>query len=86
MFSIKKYDGTSCTVSEEIYELTEDRICLGEPVPDYSKGTRVRLISGIDGSHMPGYHGIRGFVTVCRVEATTAEFIGVKKKSLRLVK
>jgi len=54
------------------------------PPSGYETGAKVRLISGVDNSHIPGYHFMHGFVTVCRIEADWAEFIGVRKENLRV--
>ena len=54
------------------------------PSYNYDVGTRVRLISGIDGSKVPGHHFNPSYATVCRVDAEHAEFLGVPRSSLRL--
>ncbi len=48
----------------------------------YPVGTAVRLISGVDGKKAIGYHFHADYVTVCRADATEAEFLGFKKTSI----
>ena len=71
------FRGIPRTLSEDVYVLSTD------VTASYSKGTQVRLIAGIDGSRIPGYHFTQGYVTVCRVDAVQAEFIGVKRRDLK---
>ncbi len=55
----------------------------------YATGKLVRLISGnpLDGSYYqtPGFHNNDDYVVVCRLEATHAEGLGVKKTDLEFV-
>jgi len=73
------------SLSDERYKImtNRERGCL---LPEnYRKGTVVRLISGVDGNEKPGYHFNSKYVTVCREDATYAEFIGLKKTSILLL-
>lgn len=81
MLTIKAFDGRECVLSNEIYEIMND----DHPSPDYRTGTLVRKISGVDGSKTPGYHFSKGFVTVCSIHATNAQFCGIESSKLKLV-
>lgn len=52
----------------------------------YLPGTRVRLISGINNSNNPGHHFQCFWVTVCRLDATRAEYLGFHKGRITLEK
>lgn len=65
-------------LSDEIYMISND----DHSSSDYKKGALVRKISGVDNSTIPGYHFRCGFSTVCRVDAETAEFCGIKNECL----
>jgi hypothetical protein len=81
-------DGRECKLSNVIYTIKdtkESREWLKEMGRWYKPGTKVRLISGVDGSTIPGYHFEKGYVTICRVDAITAEFIGIKKSFLEKI-
>lgn len=65
-------------LSDEIYMISNDDHCSS----DYKKGALVRKISGVDNSTIPGYHFMCGFSTVCKVDAKTAEFCGIKNECL----
>jgi hypothetical protein len=78
MPTIKDYQGKEQRLSEEIYEITAK----GGP---YKKGTRVRLISGVDGKRTPGYHFVAGYVTVCKIDVKIAQFCGVRRRDLKMV-
>jgi hypothetical protein len=69
-------------LSEQLYVLSTPN----RHTEDYTKGVRVRLISGVDNSDVPGYHFSRGWRTVCREDAREAEWIGVPLSSLRKVR
>lgn len=75
--TIDDYMSIPRALSDEVYVLNSD------VTASYTAGTRVRLIAGIDGNPRPGHHFSRGFVTVCRVDAETAEFVGVKRSILK---
>lgn len=79
--TIKAYDGHECNLSSECYVLkgVENKMLAGSR---YQDGVIVRLISGVDGSSKVGYHFSKDYVTVCRVGATQAEFVGVKKNQI----
>ena len=81
MNTIKAYDGRVCNLSDEIYVLEGFESAFEDD--HYQNGTRVRLISGVDGSPIPGYHFSKGYVTVCSVEAKVAEFRGCKRSQIR---
>jgi len=48
--------------------------------PDLPNGTRVRLISGVNGGKEPGYHHTQGYVTVCKADTEDAHWYGVKEE------
>jgi hypothetical protein len=78
---IKNFEGKSETLSDETYTIL--RWGRGIDIPsNYPVGTKVRLISGVDGNPNPGYHFSEGFCTICRVDAETAEYLGIKIKYL----
>lgn len=78
MPTIKDYMGKEQRLSNEIYVITAK----GGP---YRRGTKVRLISGVDDSCTPGYHFNSEYVTVCKVGVKTAQFCGVRRRDLKLV-
>lgn len=79
--------GEKFYLSDEIYELTTD--ALVEYVPlyreFYRKGSRVRLISGMDGSDVPGRHWHPDYVTICHIGSDVPYFIGVFRHEIKLV-
>jgi len=81
MLTIQAWNGRECILSDEIYEIMND----DHLSPDYKKGARVRKISGVDGSSTPGYHFTEGFVTVCNIHASNAQFCGIETSQLKLV-
>lgn len=83
MQTLKKYNGFECVLSTELYELLEDVPFVA--IVGYTKGTEVRLISGVDNEPIIGHHFRPEYVTVCRVDATTAELVGVHKSKLKRV-
>lgn len=80
MKQIKGYDYKLHNLSDEEYEV------LTNGHPSVKKGTIVRLISGVYNSEKAGYHFDSSFRTVCRSNATTAQFLGIKKSALRRIK
>lgn len=82
MKTIRRYDGRSETLSDEIYRITTNNDQLPQ---NYQKGCFVRLISGVDNKPTPGYHFSPGFVTVCSIKEVRAGFIGVKRRYLKKV-
>lgn len=83
MKPILDWHGELCFMSDEVYSLTKDKPVAGE---GYQKGDKVRLISGAGGSSTPGYHFSEGYVTVCSVDATIAQFVGLRRDTLKLDK
>ena len=79
MITLQSFNGETVYLSDETYELSDDR----HPSYHYKTGAVVRLISSVNGSNVPGYHFSNGYVTVCRVDAEIAEFVGVLRSSLR---
>lgn len=78
MQTILKYDGKEEQLSDEIYMISSDE----HDSRFYKKGALVRKISGVDNSSIVGYHFRSEYSTVCRVDATKAEYCGIKNKSL----
>lgn len=79
------YDETSGqyhTLSEEVYEVIAGG---GWGQGMFPKGSKVRLISGVNRSLIPGYHFSPGYVTVCRVESVTADHFGMQIVYLKLL-
>ena len=75
-----------CSSSGKVFFLSFDRFILEEDVTfSYKKGAFVRLISGINGSDIPGYHINKSYFTVCLEKVKYPQFIGVKKKHLKRV-
>lgn len=74
--------GTDAFLSDEEYTILRVGNML-KGAPEYQPGTRVRLISA-SVNHSPGFHLCSDYLTVCRVEATGAEFVGIKKDDLLL--
>lgn len=66
-------------ISDEVYEVIENTIHV-------KKGDKVRLISGIEGNPIPGYHFSSGWKTVCRDNATEPQYLGIRETELRLLK
>jgi hypothetical protein len=85
MKTITDFMGATRTLSEDVYEITKITFPNMNPVSGYGVGDKVRLISGIDNSVIPGYHFSKGFVAVCRVDAIVAEFLGVKKSHIKKI-
>ena len=83
MKPILDYSGNPCFMSDEVYIITKDKGYVGE---DYKEGCKVRLISGVDGSDQPGYHFSPNYVTACSVNVTVAEFVGLRRDTLKLDK
>jgi hypothetical protein len=85
MNTIKDHNGNTQNLSDQIYEITKITFPDMHPAVGmgYDIGDKVRLISGIDNNTEPGYHFAKGFVTVCRIDALTAEFLGVKRNHIR---
>lgn len=79
--AILDYSGEWHFMSDEVYIVTKDKPIAGE---GYQKGDKVRLIDGVDGSVVPGYHFSDGYVTVCSVNVTVAEFVGLRRDTLEL--
>ena len=84
MQTIRDRKGKEHVLSSEVYEI----VSLQNPVGlrRYTNGAKVRLISGVYESSIPGYHFSKGYVTVCSVEAKVAEFVGVKKEEIKLIR
>jgi hypothetical protein len=70
-----------CNLSGDIYVITGD----GHPAGDYQSGTKVRLISGVNGNSTPGWHYNPEYATVCRIDSDHAEFLGFKRTQLKLL-
>lgn len=85
MKTIIDFRGNTQILSDERYEIikTPDILRAGM---HYEVGTIVRLISGVDNSKIPGYHFYKNFVTICREDATLAEFVGFEKSFLKRIK
>jgi hypothetical protein len=81
MKTIVAYDGRVCNLSDEVYRITDD-----SSVINYGKGIEVRLISGVDDHTEPGYHFNNEYRTVCRCEAKSAEFVGIKANRLERIR
>ena len=73
------FDGRRCFLSKEKYVVLSDLCHL-------KRGEVVQKISGVDRSQTPGYHFERGYTTVCRADAQTAEFCGVALHEILLLK
>lgn len=73
MRTIKDYEGTEFSLSDQLYEITSDE----HPSRWYKRGAKVRIISDP--------HFDKGYETVCRDDAEVAEFMGIKKTSLKPV-
>jgi hypothetical protein len=82
LIEIKDWQGETCYMSPEEYEIIKDDPALGKS-SDYKIGLHVRKISGVDGSPVPGHHFNPNYVTVCRSDAETAQFIGVKRDAIK---
>jgi hypothetical protein len=82
MKTLVAYDGRTSTLSDEVYQITGKEKDHPQPF-GYGVGACVRLISGIDGSPTPGHHFSNEYLTVCSITATTAEFVGIKRKHLK---
>lgn len=80
--TINDYMGRPYNLSDEVYELLKPHEMSGDKYP---VGQRIRLISGVNGSPIPGYHTTPGHTTVCRVDAEIAEFLGIPKVYLKQV-
>lgn len=78
--TIKNREGHKYELSEQTYVVRCNRY-LGKSLT-IAAGTRVRLISGVDGQSTPGYHFSKGWVTICRIEAEYAQFIGIEEEYL----
>lgn len=84
MPSIKDYRGNDVALSEQRYRV-KDTYDGGHTD---LKGKVVRLIAGVDGSSVPGYHFMKGWTTVCpderadRYDEDVALFMGVPKNAL----
>ncbi len=84
--TIKNWRGEKRSLSREIYVYTPDK----DSDPKYEVhteyvGKKVRLISGIDQSEVPGYHPTEGWVAVCPVDIDVAVTLGVKATEITLV-
>ena len=85
MKHIKNYNGQYENLSDEVYEILRGKEYDFDGMDDYKTGSKVRLISGVYGSEIAGYHFTGGWVTVCSVNVKIAEYIGFPKKDLKLV-
>lgn len=83
--TIKDFRGIPRLLSDEVYILGPDPIPPSISDSVYVEGVQVRLIAGVDDSPDPGYHFAPGYVTVCRVDADHAEFVGVKRTNIKPV-
>lgn len=81
MKTITDFQGIERNLSDEIYEITETVDMVGK---NYSKGSLVWLISGVDDSDVPGYHFSSTHLTTCSIFANVANFVGIPKKYLKL--
>jgi len=75
MLTINDKDGVPCNLSDEIYTLKTDSVHRIYNGP-------VRLISGVEGSTVPGYHWEAGWVTVCPVGVAQARHLGVLRTEI----
>lgn len=76
-----KISGMTYNLSDEVY------VILDNPTMDmkgYCAGDKVRLISGVYESEIPGYHHDKDFWTVCGIGETTPCWVGVRKVNLKL--
>lgn len=48
-------------------------------------GVRLRLISGVAGVNIPGFHYRQGWVTVCRERRSQAEWQGIEERYIQRV-
>lgn len=81
---IPSHDGArTFTLGSAIYRLRANQ---RHPSRRYRKGHLVRLIAGAFNCTKPGDHNDPNWRVVCRVRAKTAEFVGVPRRALRLVK
>ncbi len=71
-------EGIRRTLSNERYVMLTD--------VHGKKGQVVRKISGIEESPVPGYHFEPGWVTVCPIGLTQANFLGVQDNEILLLK
>lgn len=83
--NITDYSGKWEKLSKETYEIITLDGTIHIKDADYAVGSRVKLISGVDDSSVCGYHFRKGWITVCRENAFTAEFLGLPKKNLKLI-
>lgn len=81
MIEIPNFMGEPRYMSDEVYEISKPN----KNVPNFPKGTRVRLISGVDDSTTPGYHFTPGYVAVWHADATQAGAVGFLRTSLKKV-
>jgi hypothetical protein len=83
MKTIRDYQGNICYLSDDVYILKNIESSFTSV--NYKDGEYVRLISGVDGSNIPGYHFDPEWVTVCDIYANVASFYGVKKSQIEKV-
>jgi hypothetical protein len=72
-------DNRKFLLSDEVYKVLDDEH------PSLQKGTLVQLINGVDKSKSIGYHFNKDYITVCRKDAMFAQWMGVKKSSIKIV-
>lgn len=79
--TIKDYDGTrTLTLSDVVYVVKD----ANNPHGARYAGARMRAISGVDGNPEPGYHFVLGWITLCPVDADTAQLLGFKRSHVRI--
>ena len=83
MKTIKDWRGKNHFLSEERYMIVGQDS--GENFGNYTNGTVVRLISGVDNSPIVGYHFDKSYLTTCRTDASIAEFVGIRKNCLERI-
>lgn len=81
MRTITAKNGEIEFLSEELYVVNNDPHH-PEELQRLLFEKKVRLISGVDGSKVPGYHFSKEWVTVCPEDADHPMYIGVRKHSL----
>src|ERR1035437_6187674 len=78
---IRAFGGTMESLGDTVFRLKS------EQSEDYPAGTLVRLISNAKADDKksgktPGFHSNPDYVSVCRLQAKAAEYVGVKKEEL----
>lgn len=76
---INDYAGRPRALSKEVFVISQKD---AEISSRYREGMLVQLIAGVDNSPTPGHHFQPGWVTVCRLDAEVAEFVGFKRKNI----